>query len=124
MKREDNFIQISDKDLANKILTDYKDLIDLIAYQPKELLFHIKDGVLLNSPFNAVTYEFNIFSELDIFLQEKSPNNYIAPYQVTHSGNKIRLRVILIPIEYNLIGLEGPKKRKIRISKIDKILED
>lgn len=124
LKDEENFIEISDKDLATRILNDFKDLIDIFAGAPSRIYFHMKDGTLLGSPFSASTWEFNNLLELGLFLQEKSPSNYIAPYQVTHSENKIRLRVTLIPIEYNLIGLEGLKNRKIRISKIDRILEN
>jgi len=130
MKREDNFIQISDKDLANKILTDYKDLIDLIAGSPNEVYYHLghprmptQGDKLYTTNFHAETHQFHKIDEIKLFLEEKFPNNYVIPYRINRYDDKIILRVIIIPIEYDIIDIID-KKRKIRSLKIDKILGD
>ncbi len=115
-KREDNFIQISDKDLANKILTDYKDLIDLIAGSPNEVALSPKAQY-----FHAETHQFHKIDEIKLFLEEKFLNNYVIPYRINRYDDKIILRVIIIPIEYDIIDIID-KRRRVRCLKINKVL--
>lgn len=128
MKREDNFIQISDKDLANKILTDYKDLIDLIAGSPNEVYYHLghprmptQGDKLYTTNFHAETHQFHKIDEIKLFLEELFLKNYVIPYRINRYDNKIILRVIIIPIEYDIIDIID-KRGRVRCLKINKVL--
>ena len=128
LKGEDKFVQISDKDLADKILIEYKDLIDLIAGSPNEIYYHLghprmptHGDKLYTTNFHAETHQFHEIDEIKLFLEEKFPNNYVIPYQINRHDDRIILKVIIIPIEYDIIDVRD-KKRKIRSLKIDKIL--
>lgn len=130
LTREKHFLQISDEFLANKILTDYKDIIDLIAGSPNEIYYHTghpriptQGDKLYTTNFHAETHQFHKIDEIKFFLEEKFLNNYVIPYQISRHDDRIILRVIIIPIEYDIIDVRD-KKRKIRSSKIDKILKN
>lgn len=72
-KGEDKFVQISDKDLADKILIEYKDLIDLIAGSPNEIYYHLghprissQGDRLYTTNFYAETYQFYEVDEIKL----------------------------------------------------------
>ena len=76
LTREKHFLQISDEFLANKILTDYKDIIDLIAGSPNEIYYHTghpriptQGDKLYTTNFHAETHQFHKIDEISCLVR-------------------------------------------------------
>lgn len=146
-RKKQNFISISDKNLASFFLKEYEYLIDDFTEMPTFIAFYLKSelGLTLNSlSCSCVNAEFdNIFKCVD-YIKEIRIDNYFYIYNLnyivsdiienrdrlissvlynTKIEDKIRLRFVKIPLYLDILGKEHIKKQRIRDTKLNVLLD-
>jgi hypothetical protein len=125
----DNFIQISDKELASLLFDKYSYLIDDYVDFPQFMLMclDVNDvNKLITINISCETHAIPV-EELESYLNNESLENYLFAFSINYqfTGKELILfRYGKLPISYDLPKYKANKIRKLRDIKLNNILNN
>ena len=118
----DNFIKISDKELASLLIDKYSYLIDDYVDFPNFKLKYLDDSINISCETNALLVE-----EFENHLIKESLENYLFAFSINYqfTGKELILFTYgKLPITYDLPKYKSNKIRKLRDIKLNNILNN
>ena len=118
MENIDNFIEVSDKGISDKLVNEYLHLIDGFAKLPSFLCYYLENNKLNSINVTVQSIFLSNYDDMINQIKKMRISNHIILYQV----KPFSMRLGLVPLSYDIVGYQSRIRR--RNEKLNQLLNE